>query len=154
MTDLRSDMDLPLELLKTSSVPRRYKPQQHVQVDLSDRSKPVRSSRLAHACRTNLLPDGIGISVVSLWASLEPECVFALLESRLPERGDICTGVSDPISALRHHPRIWGLEMYEFCLTRLKRHAGVILRAAGSCDAFDGARSKDDEKRKSVISNQ
>ena len=98
------------------------------------------------------LPDGIGISVVSPWASLEPECVFALLESRLPERGDICTGVSDSISALRHHPRCWGLEIYEFCLTGLKRHAGVVLRAAGSCDAFDEARSKDDEKPKSVIS--
>ena len=101
----------------------------------------------------HVLPDGIGISVVSPWASLEPECVFALLESRLPERGDICTGVSDSISVLRHHPRSWGLEIYEFCLTRLKRPAGVILRAAGSCDAFDGARSKDSEKLKPQTSN-
>ena len=118
-----------------------------MQVDLSDRPKPVRPSRLVHACSSARAAGRYGLSVVSPWASLEPECVFALLESRLPERGDICTGVSDSISALRHHPRSWGLEIYEFCLTRLKRPAGVILRAAGSCDAFDGARSKDDEKR-------
>ena len=45
-----------------------------------------------------------------------------------------------------------GIETKEFCLTRLKGHAGIVLRAAGCCDAFDGARSKDDEKPQSVIS--
>ena len=47
-----------------------------------------------------------------------------------------------------------GIETKEFCLTRLNGHAGIVLRAAaGCCDAFDGARSKDDEKPQSVISN-
>ena len=48
----------------------------------------------------------------------------------------------------------WGLATKEFCLNRPKGHAGVVLRAAGCCDAFDEARSKDDEKPQSVISNQ
>ena len=47
-----------------------------------------------------------------------------------------------------------GIETKEFCLNRLNGHAGIVLRAAGCCDAFDGARSKDDEKPQSVISNQ
>ena len=45
-----------------------------------------------------------------------------------------------------------GIETKEFCLNGLNGHAGIVLRAAGCRDAFDGARSKDDEQPQSVIS--